>query len=194
MDGTHQAVRTDPGLSTFMLRSGIPRAMTRNSQDNAAASRPLAVTYRATADLRPDPRHARTRSKRQIEQIVASIRAFGFTSSILIDPDCVLIAGRGRLLAARSMGLAAVSTIQFVGLSDAQKRALRLADNKITLDACWGPDVLKVEVAELSSLELEPDLTVTGFPTGELDMLLRAGEDPEDDAIPPVPAIMPGRS
>jgi hypothetical protein len=71
---------------------------------DSSALRPLAVTYRATASLRPDPRNARTHSKRQVEQIVASIREFGFTNPILLDPDGVIIAGHGRLLAANPWG------------------------------------------------------------------------------------------
>ena len=70
--------------------------------------------------------------------------------------------------------MAEVPTIELVGLSDAQKRALRLADNKIALDAGWDLDLLKVELAELSTLDLDMDLTVTGFSTGELDVLLAA--------------------
>ena len=147
----------------------------------------LAVTYRATGSLKPDPRNARTHSKRQLQQIVASIRQFGFTNPILIDPEGVLIAGHGRLLAAKSIGMAEVPTIELVGLNDAQKTALRLADNKIALGAGWDLDILKVELAELFSLDLDMDLTVTGFSTGELDVLLSRNEDPDDDVIPPVP-------
>jgi ParB-like chromosome segregation protein Spo0J len=147
----------------------------------------LAVTYRATGSLKPDPRNARTHSKRQLQQIVASIRQFGFTNPVLIDPEGVLIAGHGRLLAAKSIGMAEVPTIELVCLNDAQKRALRLADNKIALGAGWDLDILKVELAELFSLDLDMDLTVTGFSTGELDVLLSRNEDPEDDVIPPVP-------
>ena len=147
----------------------------------------LAVTYRATGSLKPDPRNARTHSKRQLQQLVASIRQFGFTNPVLIDPEGVLIAGHGRLLAAKSIGMAEVPTIELVGLNDAQKRALRLADNKIALGAGWDLDILKVELAELFSLDLDMDLTVTGFSTGELDVLLSRNEDPEDDVIPPVP-------
>src|SRR5215210_9239117 len=90
-------------------------------------TRPLTVSYRATGDLKPDPRNARTHSKRQVDQIVASIREFGFTNPILRDADGVVIAGHGRLLAAKAMGMAEVPTIELVGLTDAQKRALRLA-------------------------------------------------------------------
>ena len=149
--------------------------------------RPLCVTYRATDALTPDPRNARTHPKRQVEQIIASIRQFGFANPILVDPDSVIIAGHGRLLAAKAMGMAEVPTIELVGLTDAQKRALRLADNKIALGAGWDLDLLRVELAELSALDLDLDLTVTGFSTGELDVLLGGNADPEDDVIPPVP-------
>jgi DNA modification methylase len=154
----------------------------------ASATRPLTVTYRETASLRPDPRNARTHPKRQLEQIIASIREFGFTNPILLDPDGVVIAGHGRLLAAKTMGLAEVPTIELAGLSEAQKRALRLADNKIALNAGWDLDLLKVELGQLSALDIDLDLSITGFSTGELDVLLRSGADPEDDVIPPVSA------
>src|SRR5215207_3645416 len=153
-----------------------------------SSPRPLAVTYKTVGSLKPDPGNARTHSKRQVEQIIASIRAFEFTNPILVDPEGGLIAGHGRLLAAKSIGMAEVPTIELVGLNDAQKRALRLADNKIALGAGWDLDLLKVELAELSTLDLEIDLTVTGFSSGELDVLLGGNEDPDDDAIPPVPA------
>jgi DNA modification methylase len=84
--------------------------------------------------------------------------------------------------------MAEVPSIELVGLTDAQKRALRLADNKIALGAGWDLDLLKGELAELSTLDLDMDLTVTGFSTGELDVLLSGSEDPDDDVIPPVPA------
>ena len=77
---------------------------------------PLSMTYHPIERLKPDPRNARTHSKQQVQQIVASIRAFGFTNPILVDPEGVIIAGHGRLLAAKSMGLAEVPTIELVGL------------------------------------------------------------------------------
>jgi hypothetical protein len=122
---------------------------------DSSPARPLSVTYRATASLKPDPRNARTHSKRQVEHIIASIREFGFTNPILLDPEGVLIAGHGRLLAAKSLGMGEVPTIELVGLNDAQKRALRLADNKIALGAGWDLDLLKVELAELSVLDVD---------------------------------------
>src|SRR4051794_13780671 len=153
------------------------------------ASRALAVTYRATASIRPDPRNARTHPKRQLEQIVGSIREFGFTNPILVDPEGMVIAGHGRLLAAKAMGMAEVPTIELAGLTEAQKRALRLADNKIALNAGWDLDLLKVELGELSSLDIDLDLRLTGFSPGELDLLPRSAVDPDDELIPPVPEI-----
>ena len=156
--------------------------------DSSRKRSPLQVTYRPVSDLRPDPRNARTHSKRQIKQIVASIREFGFVNPILIDPEGHIIAGHGRLIAAKAAGLAEVPTIHIAGLTEAQKCALRIADNKIALGAAWDPEILKVELAELGSLEIEFDLSVTGFSTGELDIILNVGgADPDDDVIPEVP-------
>ncbi|WP_394270330.1 ParB/Srx family N-terminal domain-containing protein [Qipengyuania sp.] len=103
-----------------------------------AADRRLEVRYAPLASLVPDPRNARTHSKRQIEQIVASIKAFGFTNPILADPGGNLIAGHGRLRAAKELGLAEVPVITLAGLTDTEKKALRLADNKIALNAGLG--------------------------------------------------------
>ena len=94
--------------------------------DTAAGSEALAVEYRTVGSLKPDPRNARTHPKRQLEQIKASIKEFGFTNPILIDEQGVIIAGHGRLRAAKEAGLAEVPTIVLAGLTDGQKRALRL--------------------------------------------------------------------
>jgi ParB-like chromosome segregation protein Spo0J len=141
---------------------------------------PLAVTYCPVGTLRPDPRNARTHPKQQVDQIAASIRQFGFVNPILADPDGRIIAGHGRFMAAKAMGLAEVPTIYVPGLSEPQKRALRIADNKIALGAGWDLDVLKLELAELGSLDLDFDLSVTGFSTGELDVILNGSADPDD--------------
>src|SRR5471032_1953906 len=87
---------------------------------------PLAITYRTVDSLIPDPRNARTHPKRQLDQIAASIREFGFTNPLLIDPNGAIIAGHGRLLAAKAIGLSEVPTIVLADLSESQKRALRL--------------------------------------------------------------------
>src|SRR6202171_6278467 len=148
----------------------------------------LAVTYRAVGDLIPDPRNARTHPKRQIDQLKASIEAFGFTNPILADPEGRIIAGHGRLQAARAMGLTEVPTITLSGLSEIQKRALRIADNKIAPNAGWDLEILQLELGELGSIDVDIDLTLSGFSTGEIDVILTSAVDPDDEVIPPVPA------
>ena len=134
----------------------------------------------------PDPRNARTHPKRQIAQIAASIRSFGFANPILADEQGRLIAGHGRLLAAKELGLTEVPVIELAGLSETQKRALRLADNKIALNAGWDIEILKLELADLSLPEIDIDLALTGFASGEIDVILAGSPDPDDEVIPPV--------
>ena len=147
----------------------------------------LSVIYHAVGDLIPDPRNARTHPKRQIDQIRASIGEFGFTNPILADPEGHIIAGHGRLQAARAMGLAEVPVIILSGLSESQKRALRIADNKIALNAGWDLEILHQELGELASIEVDIDPTLTGFSTGEIDVILTSATDPDDEVIPLVP-------
>lgn len=153
----------------------------------AIPSRNLAVRERLISELIPSPQNARTHPKRQIEQIKASIAEFGFTNPILADPDGHVIAGHGRLLAARAMGMTSVPVIDLVGLSDAQIRALRLADNKIALNAGWDLEILQSELAELTNIDIGVDPVLTGFTTGEIDVILKGQDDPDDDVIPAVP-------
>ena len=152
-----------------------------------AASSQLSVTYRPIGELLPDPRNARTHPKRQIEQLKASIKEFGFTNPILADPEGRIIAGHGRLQAAKALEIAQVPTITLSGLSETQKRALRIADNKIALNASWDLEILQQELGELASIDLDVDPTLTGFSTGEIDVLLAKSADPDDEVIPPAP-------
>lgn len=152
-----------------------------------APENPLSVIYRPVGDLVPDPRNARTHSKKQIEQIKVSIEAFGFTNPILADPEGHLIAGHGRLLAAKAMGLEEVPVITLTGLAEIQIRALRLADNKIALNAGWDVEILKQELTELTTIDIDIDATLTGFSTGEIDVILEGQDDPDDEVIPAVP-------
>jgi len=154
----------------------------------APSDRLLTVIYRPLGSVVPDPRNARTHPKRQVDQIVASMRTFGFTNPLLVDPAGGIIAGHGRLLAAKAMGLTEVPTIELCDLTPAQMRALRLADNKIALGAGWDLDMLKVELAELAVLDVDLDLSVTGFSVGEIDVVMNGAIDPDDEVIPPVPA------
>jgi ParB-like nuclease domain len=158
-----------------------------NKASSIAVPSRLAVTYRAVGDLIPDPRNARTHPKRQIEQLKASIGAFGFTNPILADPEGRIIAGHGRLQAARALGFTEVPTIILSGLSETQKRVLRIADNKIALNAGWDLEILQLELSELASLDVDIDPTLTGFLTGEIDVILTSADDPDDEVIPPLP-------
>ena len=120
--------------------------------------------------LVPAERNARTHSQEQIKQLVASIQAFGWTSPILIDEDHAIIAGHGRLEAARLAGLTDVPTITLTGLSAAQKRALAIADNKLALNAGWDDEMLRLELGELG---LEGfDLSLIGFSEAEIKYML----------------------
>src|SRR5690349_7473477 len=118
----------------------------------ARADQNLAVEYRPLGTLIPYARNARTHSDEQVAQIVASIREFGFTNPILVDGENGIIAGHGRLLAARKLGMTSVPVIELAGMSEAQKRAYIIADNKLSLNAGWDEDLLGLELADLGSL------------------------------------------
>ena len=120
-------------------------------------------------------------------EIAASIRAFGWTNPVLVDGDNGVIAGHGRLLAARKLGMAKVPVIELAGLSEAEKRAYVIADNKLALNAGWDKDLLALELGDLDALGF--DLSLTGFGDDELAGLLNLGNpgltDPDD--VPEVP-------
>ena len=99
------------------------------------------ITHRLIATLTPWARNARTHSTKQIRQIAASIRQFGFTTPVLIDEAGTILAGHGRVAAAKRLGLTAVPCLQLMHLSEAQKRAYVLADNKLALNAGWDEDL-----------------------------------------------------
>jgi DNA modification methylase len=150
--------------------------------------RTLEVEYRALAALIPYARNARTHSEEQVTQIAASIHEFGFTNPILIDGESGIIAGHGRLLAARKLGMLQVPVIELAGMSEAQKRAYIIADNKLALNAGWDRELLGLELTELDGLGF--DLNLTGFTGDELAGLLNAGNPglTDPDEIPATPA------
>ena len=131
----------------------------------------LQVQYLAVSDLKPNPRNARLHSQRQLHQIAASITEFGFNVPVLIDSGKVIIAGHGRVEAARKLGMETVPVLRIEHLSDEQKRAFALADNKIALNSDWDLEILQLQMKELSALNLNFDLEVTGFGTAEIDIL-----------------------
>lgn len=155
-------------------------------------SQPLAVEYRLLDSLVPYARNARTHSEAQVAEIAGSIREFGFVNPVLIGEDGTLIAGHGRVLAARLLGMETVPTITLAGLSDTQRRALVLADNRIALNAGWDEALLALEMADLK--EAGVDLGITGFEDGELDRLLAGTEGEEEGSTPPVVIPEPPRN
>jgi len=126
----------------------------------------LQIVERAVEDLIPYARNARTHSDAQVAQIAASIREFGWTNPVLIDEHNGLIAGHGRVLAARKLGTTTIPAIVLAGLSEPKKRALMLADNKLALNARWDDDLLRLEIDELHGVGF--DLALTGFAIEEL--------------------------
>ena len=169
-----------------------PAASTRSG---ASAAEPLRVEYRPVSALIPYANNARTHSDAQVAEIAASITEFGWTNPILVDGDNGIIAGHGRLLAAMKLRMKEVPVIELTGLSEAQKRAYILADNRLALNAGWDPDLLALELADLQGLGF--DLTLTGFGTDEVAALLSRGNagltDPDDvPEVPEVPVSRPG--
>ena len=153
---------------------------------------PLTVEYRPLDSLVPYARNARTHSEAQVAEIAGSIREFGFTNPVLIAEDGTLIAGHGRVLAARLLGMDTVPTITLTGLSDNQRRALVLADNRIALNAGWDEALLSLELTDLK--EAGFDLGTLGFEDGELDRLLAGTEGEEEGSTPPVVIPEPPRN
>lgn len=154
------------------------------------------VERRSVADLVPYARNARTHSDAQVAQIAASIREWGWTSPVLVDDLGSIIAGHGRVLAARKLGLTDVPVMVARGWTEAQKRAYVLADNKLALNAGWDAELLKTE---LGDLKLEGfDLDLTGFDAGEIaDLLLVAPAEglTDPDEVPllgPAPVTVAG--
>ena len=146
----------------------------------------LAVEYRVIGDLIPYARNARTHSAAQVALIAGSIREYGFTNPVLVDGESGIIAGHGRVLAARQLGLATVPVIELAHLTPAQKQAYILADNKLAEQAGWEKDLMALEVGELNDLGL--DLASIGFDPAELDAILRRGApDPREEDVPEVP-------
>lgn len=121
----------------------------------------MKIEQRKTDELIPYARNARTHSNEQVAQIAASIKEFGFNNPILVDGENGIIAGHGRLLAAMKLGLETVPVIELKHMSDTQRRAYILADNKIALNAGWDEELLNLELSDLSDLDF--DLTLTGF-------------------------------
>jgi DNA modification methylase len=149
-----------------------------NSQED------LSVVYLPPNELRAYANNARTHSKAQIRKIADSIRTFGFTNPILIDASSTIVAGHGRVAAAKLLGFDQVPTIRLEALTPGQVRAYVLADNRLALDAGWNEEILKIEFQNLV-LDNEIDISSTGFEVAEIDLILRVhGDSDPADEIP----------
>ena len=129
----------------------------------------LKIEYKNTDSLIPYVNNSRTHSDEQVTQVAASIKEFGFTNPLLIDEQGGIIAGHGRLMAANKLGLEQVPTITLVGLSEAQRKAYVIADNKLALNSGWDYDTLRIELEQLK--ELDFDIDILGFDADELQDL-----------------------
>jgi len=144
----------------------------------------LQITYKAIKDLIPYVNNSRTHSDQQIMQVASSIKEFGFTNPILLDGESGIIAGHGRLLAAKKLGMEKVPTIELSHLSEAQKKAYVIADNKLALNAGWDMEILAIELQDLADLGF--DLELTGFSDSEIKAINGDEEEIDEDFKEPV--------
>ncbi len=143
----------------------------------------------AITQLRPWARKARTHSGKQLRQIADSVERFGFTNPVLIDGENRILAGHGRVEAAKLIGMMEVPCLRFDHMSASKKRAYVLADNKLALNAGWDEELLDLEFKELSEVDLDFSLDITGFSIAALDALIEGlspeeAGDPAEDALP----------
>ena len=156
----------------------------------------MKITQKKVTELIPYVKNSRTHSDEQIAQIAASIKEFGWTNPILVDGSNGIIAGHGRLMAARKLGYKEVPTIELADLTETQKKAYIIADNRLALNAGWDNEMLKIEFDELADLGF--DMELTGFTLDEIEALapieLNAGLTDEDEAppLPQEPKTKPG--
>ena len=164
----------------------------RNGSSTSAVAVPQQIKYQATDSILPNSRNARTHSARQIQQIARSIERFGFNNPVLVDQNNRVIAGHGRVAAAKSLGHDVVPTLRIEHLSDVEKRAYIIADNKLAEKAGWDTEILAIEFQTLGELGFE--LELTGFELPEIEMMLDA-EAQKTSAIKddPLPDLVPNR-
>ena len=161
----------------------------RHSPASVQPTQAPQLEWQPPSALHPWKRNARTHSKKQVRQIAASIERFGFTNPVLIDGSNAILAGHGRVEAAKLLGLAEVPCLRIETMSAAEKRAYVIADNKLALNAGWDEEILAEELSGLLAENLDFDIGLTGFSIPEIDSLVEglAPEEPgapEDDILP----------
>ena len=171
--------------------------MKRNKNALITSSNHLVATL-PIEDLKPNPRNARTHPRRQIRQIKSSIKRFGFTNPILIDENNVIIAGHGRVEAAKKLGLESIPAIRLDHLTPDEIRAYVIADNKLALNAGWDEETLAIELQHLIGADIAYDVEITGFETAEIDFLIEGQaahvEDSSDEIVPSAEISQPAVS
>jgi hypothetical protein len=153
----------------------------------------LLITYQPISDLKNNPRNARTHTKYQVRQIANSITEFGFTNPVLLDHNNTIIAGHGRVAAAKLLGMSSAPTIRLENLSPDQIRAYVIADNRLAEKAGWDQAILAIELQHLMTIESDLDVTITGFEIPEIDLLLATEDDKPDpdDTFQVAEAVQP---
>ena len=145
----------------------------------------LIIRWEPTEALKPYSRNARTHTKHQIRQIAESVRVFGFTNPVLIDRSNQIIAGHGRVEAAKALGMSQVPTIRLEKLTEEQIRAYVIADNKLAENAGWDRSILAIEFQHLIALDCsEFDITVRGFEIPEIYLILEKPSDADEKQDP----------
>ena len=173
----------------------MPKGKNKSDFEEPKGQSPFtgAVEWLSLESLKPAPRNARTHTKKQIRQIAESINQFGFINPVLVSRQNHIVAGHGRVDAAKLLGMEKVPTIRLENMSDADLRAYALADNKIAENAGWDHELVALEFEYLSELDINFDLTIMGFETSEIDIILGEVEPDEEDSVPEpdreVPAV-----
>lgn len=174
------------------------KSLTLDAKFNSAQAELLPILeFIRITDLQPSPRNPRTHSKKQIQQLAKSMAQFGYTVPALVDENNRILAGHGRVEAAKILALTTIPCVRVTHMSEAQKRAYVIADNRLALNAGWDDELLAEELEALMGLDPGFDLTVTGFSIPEIDAVI-ANEKPEktgnpaDDTLPN-PATVPRR-
>jgi DNA modification methylase len=170
--------------------------MAKQSDKRAVAVlRHLVVEWRLVSSLIPRKNNPRTHTEKQIKQIAGSIRAFGWTNPILVDADNCVLAGHGRLEAAKLLNLDPVPVVCIEDMTEAQKRAYILADNKLAENAGWDRELLALELQGLLEMDLDFEVTFTGFEMGEIDVLISdlddGGAGDEAERVPQIDLTLP---
>jgi ParB/Sulfiredoxin domain len=167
----------DPNCSlTARVDFATSPSVASTPANNEAAARKASPILMLIGSVNANPRNARKHSKKQVSKVAASVREFGFVNPVVLDENNVVLVGHCRLEAAKLLGLEAIPAIRLDYLTEEQKRAYMLADNRLAEDAIWDLEKLAIELKELSDIKLDFAIESTGFETVEIDRILEKDE------------------